>query len=237
MRNEQYPYFIELVGPAGAGKSTLAAALINRIEQVKLVTPPDLHAARDLPFFIGNTIAMLPTFFAIARESGWKLPSPHEMALMVMLNGWPRRLEKRHNKNSILLVDQGPISFLGMLQRVGAPWRSTPSGKRWLERIFNRWSKVIRQVVMLDADIDVLIERIRTREQEHRLKTSSYEEAVVTLELYRKIYPNIISCLQTDGASIKTLSYVTTEGGKEALHARAAADLEHELALSRKGAT
>lgn len=237
MRNEQTPYFIELVGLAGTGKSTLAAALDTRLEQVELITPPDLHAARDLPFFIGGTIAMLPTFFAIARENGWKLPSAHEMALMVMLNGWPSRLAAQRNKaNTALLVDQGPISFLGMIQRLNARWRSTRGGKKWLDGVFQKWSKVIRLIILLDADNDVLVERIRSRDQEHRLKTTTYEEAVSTLEMYRKIYPNVISCLQVDGVDIKTLSYNSTKGGKEALHARAAADVERELALAKKGA-
>lgn len=237
MSEKKYPYFVELVGLAGAGKSTLAAALVNQMEKVEVLQPPDLHAARDLPFFLRNSIAMLPTFFAILRESGGKLPSRHEMALMVMLHGWPNRLRANLNKDcTAMLVDQGPISFLGMIERVAAPWRNTPTGKKWLEKVFQRWGKVISLVIMLDAENNVLLHRIRSRAQVHRLQTATDEEAVNTLELYRRIYPNVINSLKSNNANLKTLSYITTSEIKESLHSQIASDLEHALGLACKGA-
>lgn len=236
MSEKKYPYFVELVGLAGAGKSTLAAALVDQMEKVVLILPPDLHAARDIPFFVLNSIRMLPTFFGMIRESGWKLPSAHEMALMVMLNGWPRRLLARPNQEcNALLVDQGPISFFAMLERMDAPWRRTSTGKKWLKKTFERWSGMISLVIMLDAENSVLLNRIRTRSQVHRLQTATDEEAVQTLELYRRIYPNVIGCLRSTNAELKTFSYVTTFEDKEALHLQIADDLEHSLGLACKG--
>lgn len=237
MRDKKYPYFVELVGLAGAGKSTLASALVNQLEKVVLIAPPDLHSARDIPFFLWNSITMLPTFFGMIRESGWKLPSPHEMALMVMLNGWPRRLKAQPIKEcNALLVDQGPISFLGMLERIDSPWRRTSTGKKWLKKTFQQWSSVINLVITLDADNAVLLNRIRTRAQIHRLQTATDDDAVQTLELYRKIYPNVIGCLQSTNPELKKFSYVTTHEVKETLHQQVADDLEHALGLACKGA-
>lgn len=236
MSEKNHPYFVELVGLAGAGKSTLAAALVDRMEKVVLIAPPDLHAARDIPFFVWNSIRMLPTFFGMVRESGWKLPSAHEMALMVMLNGWPRRLLAHPNKEcNALLVDQGPISFLAMLERMDSPWRRTSTGKKWLKKTFGRWSSIISLVITLDADNAVLLDRIRTRSQVHRLQTASDEDAIKTLNLYRKIYPNVIGCLQSTNAELQKFSYITTHEIKESLHLQIADDLEHSLGLACKG--
>ena len=230
LTGRESPYFVELVGLAGAGKSTLAAALVGRTEKVVLTVPPNFHLARDIPFFIWNSIAMMPTFLGMARESGWKLPSAHEMALMVMLYGWPRRLLALPKKEcNALLVDQGPISFLAMLERVNAPWRHTPTGKKWLKKTFERWSSIISLVISLDADNTVLLKRIRTRSQVHRLQTATDEDAAQTLELYRKIYPNVIGCLQSTNTELKIFSYITTHEDKEKLHLQIADDLEHAL--------
>ena len=52
---------VEIVGPAGAGKTTLYQALDRHPEFIRLENFPDVRKVADAPFFILNGLQLIPS--------------------------------------------------------------------------------------------------------------------------------------------------------------------------------
>ena len=183
---------VEIIGPAGAGKSTLSATMAMRAEGALLSEPPDPRTWRNLPFYARNLVASLPV---IARMSLPTLPEGHisrePIASVAILNGWSMTLSAGRAKPTraptdaprLILLDQGPLYMLAELHGRG------PLGllrqTQWWDAMYTRWAGVLDGVVRLDADDAVLIPRIRAREMDHRIKLMSDPEGRRYLSQWR----------------------------------------------------
>ncbi|MGH9878571.1 MAG: AAA family ATPase, partial [Nitrososphaerales archaeon] len=62
---------IELVGPAGAGKSTLSRALSRRSATIQLGSDVELRKLKYMPVFLRNILSLLPIIIRQRRLGRW----------------------------------------------------------------------------------------------------------------------------------------------------------------------
>lgn len=162
----QRPLVIELVGPAGAGKSTLAQALRRRDPTI----PPALGVwALPLPALMRSTIALL---LAGVAPSAAKHPfSWVELKQLIRLHTLHRAVGRTAAQGGRLVVlDEGPVFALSWLRvRCRRDPASSPFAALW-RRALAQWAETLDAVVTLDAPDPVLAERIRTRARPHAVK-------------------------------------------------------------------
>ncbi len=176
------PLVVEIIGPAGAGKSTLFTALSQRRGDIRPAPYPS--RLRQLPYRLGNTWALLPTFLRYYWHSRWF--TRREIRSMVYLRAWLHALEKpTPNPGIVTIFDHGPIYRLAYLRALGPEITSSEVYQKWWRTLLDRWSRVLDVIVWLDAPNPILLERIRARDSWHMVKDRSQEEAYAFLDHYR----------------------------------------------------
>jgi shikimate kinase len=182
----------EIVGPAGAGKSTLARALRERDGQIRTGLsvwglPPHLLAV--------NAFLSLPILVGLYR--GGRRLRLDEINLIVRLNALHQLLGRKSlkRKHKALLLDEGTVFALVKLHAFGREGAAGESGRldRWTRGLLRRWAERLDAVIWLDAPDEILARRIRERDKPHRVKGASDEEIYAFLARYRASYEEIIS--------------------------------------------
>lgn len=190
---------VELVGVAGAGKTTLAHALSVNNPRIILCDHPYFRNVSDFPFFTWNALLMAPIFLHLFATSGIKSITPREMAWMVILNGWHHRLQRQGSKDSsIILLDQGPIAILAELYVFHQSVFQNQAVKKWCDRILTVWSHSLDILICLDAPDAVLIKRVRNRNRWHQIKDLSDLEAIDLTMGFRTINNCLVSNMTDD---------------------------------------
>jgi deoxyadenosine/deoxycytidine kinase len=200
---------VEIVGPAGAGKTTLYQALNSRTESIRLGNFPDVRKIPDAPFFISNGIQLIPNLLRIDREDSRQL-TRREFAWMTILSGWSALLrnEKKSGSRSIIL-DQGPVYLIAEMQLFGPGYLRQKAAECLWQNFYYRWRTTLDMVVWLDATNEVLLNRIRTRQQEHIMKTEPAAIVYEFLDRYRSEYEFILSILTAKMSGLKVLRFDT----------------------------
>lgn len=177
---------VELVGLPGVGKSTLAKTLCNHSQKIYLAKTPYFRHAADIPFFVGNSLRLLPRFLRILMsKDGGKL-SLRDIALMVILNGWRKVLNRQVAANKIvLLLDEGPICYLTRLYAWGSDGTRSKEAAAWWQTMFREWADCLDLIIQMDASDEILIERIRSRDMWQEVKTMTEEQAMNYIENLR----------------------------------------------------
>lgn len=185
------PLVVEVIGPAGSGKTTLARALCRRPEFAAGI---ELSRARHVPHLIQHTLLLLPVFLLVRGEGGWL--TRKEMRSMTYLRAWPGQLARTATERSVTVLDHGPVFRLARLRAFGPRITRSAPFDRWWERSLSLWAGVLDAVVALDAPDAVLVDRIRSREQKHRMKAECRAQAESFLRHYRTTYQEILEKLE-----------------------------------------
>ena len=90
----QKPFLIiELVGPAGAGKTTLSRVLIDRNPMIQMGLDIELRKTKYVPVILHNAMSLLPLFLKKSIRNGrhftWE-----EIKYLIYLAGWPEVLRQ-----------------------------------------------------------------------------------------------------------------------------------------------
>jgi len=180
---------VELVGPAGAGKSALSEHLARRPGVVRA-------SIWNLPrgAWLLNAVRSLPTLVAVGvrtRPFPWE-----EMRHLVRLRTL-RQVLARHRAQQVPLVvlDEGPVYALAWLRLFGHQRRRGDALAPWRQRALEQWAGALDLVVLLNAPDAVLMERIRARERPHRVKHRTDEEIGAFLAAYRGAFDEVIAAL------------------------------------------
>jgi deoxyadenosine/deoxycytidine kinase len=192
---EKPPLVVEVIGPAGAGKTTLLRTLSQRHKKIQ----PGIHPSkiRQVPFFISNTIFLLPTFLHQYRHSRWF--NWRETRSMAYLKAELQVLEQQASNNgTVTILDHGPIYRLAFLRALGPEITKSQIYTSWWASLLNQWLANIDIVIWLDAPNTVLLERIRARNTQHTIKEKCEQEAYKYLSHYRTFLEQIIAESVTD---------------------------------------
>ena len=165
----QQPVILEVIGPAGAGKSSLCLLLARR--------------ERDHPHeHLGDTAVASHSGLALHATNPGRPLDAHRSAALggVQAHGAgaksPRRLQRMPGSFRLVVLDEGPIFTVTWLLVSGH--RRIREGRLedwWRWRLFE-WASDLDFVVALDAADELLAQRIRARPKAHEIKHKSDEE-------------------------------------------------------------
>lgn len=189
---------VELVGPAGAGKTTLSQVLVQCSEKIEVGAEISLRNKEHLLVFLQNFHSVLPIL--MARNGSGRSFTWDEVKAMAYLKGWPRVLRQQvARSNIIVLLDQGPIFKLATLYAFGPERLRSQAFKKWWNDMFEEWATLLDMVVWLDAPNSVLEKRINFRNQRHLVKGKTEPEAREFLDRYRTSYEQMLVKLTANG--------------------------------------
>lgn len=184
---------VELVGPAGAGKTSLAQDVSATDATVRSGLSLWGLPRRDL---VASALALAPTVVSAALH-GTRLRAG-ELAQMIRLGALRRVVGHEAGRHRIILLDEGPVFALSWLdvffkrngERVPASWR---------RRVVADWARLLDVVVFIDASDVTLAQRIRTRDKPHMVKDRSDAEIFGFAAGFRKAFDRVISELTRTG--------------------------------------
>ena len=190
------PQLIELVGPAGAGKTAVLRALAARAPMIR--TGIRIDRVRQLPAVAWHALALTPaTVDMLFTDARWLWPGLRHLG---RLRAIPAEVERaRMTGPRAIVLDEGPVFSLGRL----AVFQHASDGAGWLARQWSaeleRWTGLLNGVVLLDAPNDVLADRIRQRPKAHQVKDSDDRQIRAFLDRYRAAYQDIVNRLTAAG--------------------------------------
>jgi len=178
------PVVLELIGPAGVGKSSLSRLLAqrDRISRTSIWETPELRLALE-------TIRSLPTLADLSIGTGslpWK-----EFKHIVRARNLQRRLSRMHGSCRLVVLDEGPVHTVTWLLVSGH--HSIREGEKWWRRMLFDWASDVDIIVALDAADELLAERIRARRKPHEVKHRSDEEIHAFLDRFRTAFDRVLT--------------------------------------------
>lgn len=200
------PTIIELVGPAGVGKTTLS----EQLEATGVAVRGTMWYV-PTPVLARSALRQMPTAFTLYRETGKFLWS--EVKHLARLDALYASVRaSRANGTRMVVLDEGPVYTFSWLQVIGHPRFRNASAPSFWGPTLQRWSRCLDAVVILDAPDHVLATRIRTREKPHPVKDSSFEEIAAFENAYRTATARVITDLQALGGPPVFHMDVTADG-------------------------
>jgi deoxyadenosine/deoxycytidine kinase len=197
-RMQKPPRVVEIVGPAGAGKTTLYAALDQHPERVLLGDFPDVRKLSAAPFYIFHGLGLVPSLAWLYRHPSRQL-TRREFAWMAVLRGWAGLLKKDTRRDKrVIVLDQGPVYLMAELRLSGPDYLQAEKARALWESLFTRWASTLDLIIWLDAADDVLLDRIRTRPSEHLVKKEDDATIQEFLGRFRRNYEGIFARLQVN---------------------------------------
>lgn len=191
-----HPIYVEVLGVAGSGKSSLAKALANSGH----IQPPFIGVSN--PRHLVVVLRVLPLLWPLLVSNLTRSPRMTwpDFKLMAYVTGWREFLRGQPEYgDSTLVLDQGPLYALGRLEAKELGVASTPRFRVWWDEMLSAWAGEISLIVWLDAANDQLIQRINRRPQDHTIKGVSTDEANRFLDHYRKVFTRLLKRVEELG--------------------------------------
>jgi shikimate kinase len=195
---QKSPLIVEIVGLAGAGKTTLERALSRRDGNNLVVADLGLRKRKHIPIFVSHVPYLLPLFLRRRRSSRWF--TWDEMKALVYLKAWPRVVRQQaSNDGPLVLLEHGPVFKLATLNAFGPEKLQSQGFEPWWHSMFEQWALTLDIVIWLYAPDKILVERINARHKRHAVKGKSEREAYEYLMRYQKSYEQILAKLTAYG--------------------------------------
>lgn len=195
---QKSPLIVEIVGLAGAGKTTLERALSQRDRRILVVGDLALRKREHIPIFVRSAPYLLSVFLRRWRSSRWFTWG--EIKAMVYLKAWPRVVRQQaSNDGRLILLEHGPVFKLATLNAFGPERLQSHDFEQWWHSMFEQWASTLDIVIWLYAPDKILVERINARHKRHAVKGKSVREAYEYLMRYQASYEQILAELTAYG--------------------------------------
>ncbi|HYL56416.1 MAG TPA: AAA family ATPase [Gemmatimonadales bacterium] len=201
---------MELVGPAGAGKSLLADRLRVRGDVVRA-------SVWNLPrvLIFESALRSLPVLVRMCLET--RAFPRAELEQIVRLNALRLFVRRRARGARLVVLDEGPVFALSWLRVFGHPRIQNGRLNPWWHRTLADWAGVLDRVVMLDAPEPVLVSRIRGRQKPHDIFRQMTDAQILDLiARYRTAFDGVLAAL-TAGGRPELLTLAAADGSTEQL--------------------
>lgn len=187
------PVVVELVGVAGAGKSSIASALVARDGALR-ARPP---VSRRL--YWATVPALLPTFLSLH----WPPWAPRgvltkEMKRILRVQAL-HRLVRSTTDGRTILFDEGPVYMLARILVFGGERIRTHAFARWWRSAIAQWAQAFAAIIWFDASDDVLASRLHTRRQWHPLRGAPDQTVRAFFASYRDAFRRVLADLEAAG--------------------------------------
>ena len=212
---------VELIGPAGAGKSALVRALTRR--DSRIMSLPPIAATTH----VRDALSLLPRF--VRFHSPFEALFRKEMKRVLYLTTLERVLnETRETTPPVLVMDEGAAYMLARMLYFGGPILENEAFREWWHSAVARWARALRILVWLDADTGILAHRIRARGGRPPICDLGDAALVPFLERYRACYRMVVRQLTaTEGPVVTAID--TGSCGLDAVAARALAAIHRAI--------
>ncbi len=193
---------IELVGPAGVGKTAVSKALADRYD-----------ARRSSIWSLPRRALLLPLleFLPLHWRLVWAARAPviREMKHLVRLRALRERLSRHADTlPAMLVLDEGPVFVQAWLSVLGHHRLRNGRSLSWRDSATALWPSPLDLVVVLEADDRVLASRIRGRPKPHGLKKRSDEAISRFVTEFRYAFERVLAA---GGQATRTLRLSTTD--------------------------
>lgn len=181
---------IELVGPAGSGKTTVVSCMAAQ---------PDVHVVSSVGLaesWAQQCAAAARAAPRIARTVAGGRTSTRQVAWIARLMALAAL--SRRPGNDVLVLDQGPLYTLSRLRAA----RPALGDDRWNTRQITNWARLLDVVVVLDAADHELVARIRARDKDHVVKAASHDEAMAAVARQRAELEHVVAASAAHGLEV-----------------------------------
>lgn len=188
----------EMIGPAGAGKSSLARELRRQLYSVRTSLSWQEGKCLCLMILLRRLPQIVKSLLNNVPVGHLKVAISTETVLMLL---HPSRRSHWIFGRSVIM-EIGPAFHLAFLEK-----ESPQFNRKWLDDLRYRLRESIDLVLWLDASNDLLLSRINDRPKMHRIKNAALKDAERFLDDYRKSFTDII------GNEGKSLSVINIDTG------------------------
>jgi len=178
---------LELVGPAGSGKSTLYRALA--LQRPAIAPGVPFGGLGHLRVGLRHVASLLPAWLA----SGDRFLDEKERRSLSYVVGWAEGVERGPAGSALAVFDHGPLFRIARLRAFGPRLVESAAFRRWSEDAVRRWARLLDAVVWLDAPDALLAERIDARDERHRMQGGEAGETQRFLARYRVAYDALLA--------------------------------------------
>jgi broad-specificity NMP kinase len=202
------PVLVELMGPPGAGKSSVLRAL----EAADASVAP-MPILRHPPYRLVLARHLAATALGVARRRATNGVWDRNILVMTAyLRALPEVFAgSRRPPHEVIVLDQGPLYTLTREPLLQPRLRDLADAE------LRRWAGLLDVVVWLDAPDAVLAERIDERGWEHRYKGAGPEAVAAGLAGDRAVYESILARLAPIAHGPPVLRFDTSRQTPEAV--------------------
>lgn len=173
----------EILGLAGSGKSTAITSLQRR----KVAFTQNIRYAKIGPGIFNQLFRLLQIFLLTQNSRHLKEFIAYEMLL--------QSIKKQHRKE-LVCFDQGPLFVMVKLIM------EIPQLEAFFIQELQKVFPYYKEVIYLEAPLEVLTARINAREQPHRIKNKSQQEQYDFLKNYIRLFEKIIGLCREAGINV-----------------------------------
>jgi shikimate kinase len=187
------PRVIELIGPAGVGKSEVTAQLAR---MPGVLCTSIWHV--PLSELAWATFCTIPSAATLIRRAGAPLSRElrHIARLRALLNFLDRDELSAYR---YIVLDEGAIYTLSWLHVIGHSVFADFRSNAWRHYIAALWAAQLDEVIWLDAPDNILAHRLRTRAKRHVMSNASDRSVTAFSLRYRAAFNSTIGTVQRHG--------------------------------------
>jgi len=174
------------------------------------------------PLYAASAVRVLPAIAALvgaARSLPWE--ETEQLIRLDALDAFLRRLPEPERSRGVVLLDEGPVFAFAWFRVLGHPCFRDGRRDAWWRAVLAHWAARLDVIVLLDGADPLLVDRLRSREKDHPLKSSSDRELYEFAAAYRREFEWVISGLTAQGGTgPKVISLESNGAPPEELAAR-----------------